>query len=63
MVLIVKSAGNTLFSTPQEQDFSQQIETSHRSITAILDPLQSGINPTLYLDKKPHHKWDQHRMH
>lgn len=52
VVLLVKSAGNTLFSKPSEQDLAAQIETPHRKITAILDPQQSGIDPTDYLDKK-----------
>jgi hypothetical protein len=29
-----------------------QIETPHRKITAILDPHQADIDPTVYLDKK-----------
>ena len=52
VVLLVKSAGNTLFSKPSEQDLAAQIETPHRKIMAILDPQQSGIDPTDYLDKK-----------
>lgn len=52
VVLIVKSAGNTSLSNPHERDFSQQTETPPRVITAILDPHQTGIDPTLYLDKK-----------
>ncbi|GKS65555.1 HD family phosphohydrolase [Nitrospira sp.] len=52
VVLIVKSAGNTLLSTPHELDLVAQIETPHRKITAILDSKQAGIDPTDYLDKK-----------
>jgi putative nucleotidyltransferase with HDIG domain len=52
VVLLVKSAGNTLLSKPYEQDLAAQIETPHRKITAILDPQHSGIEPTDYLDKK-----------
>jgi HD-GYP domain-containing protein (c-di-GMP phosphodiesterase class II) len=52
VVLLVKSAGNTLLSSPREQDLSAQVETPHRTITAILDPRQAGIDPTHYLDKK-----------
>ncbi|HWF60401.1 MAG TPA: HD-GYP domain-containing protein [Nitrospira sp.] len=52
IVLIVKSAGNTLLSSPHEWDLSAQVETLHRNITVILDPHQTGIDPTLYLDKK-----------
>lgn len=51
IILIVKSAGNTLLSRPREQNLSSQVETPHRSITAILEPHQTGIDPTLYLDK------------
>jgi hypothetical protein len=52
VVLLVTSAGNTLLSKPHELDLSQ-VETLHRSITAVRDPQQTGIDPTLYLDKKP----------
>ena len=52
VVLLVKSAGNTLLSSPHEQDLSAQIERPHRNVAAILDPRQAGIDPTLYLDKK-----------
>ena len=52
VVLLVKSAGNTLVSNPQELDLVAQLETRHRRITAVLDPKQSGIDPTDYLDKK-----------
>ncbi len=53
VVLLVKTSGNTLRSTPQDVDLSQQTETPHRSITVVLDPQQAGIDPTLYLDKTP----------
>ncbi|MBX3351185.1 MAG: HD-GYP domain-containing protein [Nitrospira sp.] len=52
VVLFVKSAGNTLLSHPQEEDLSQQTVTPPRSIKAILHPHQTGIDPTVYLDKK-----------
>jgi hypothetical protein len=52
VVLLVKNAGNSLRSNPQEQDFSLQEGTPHRSITAILDPQQAGSDPTLRVDKK-----------
>jgi putative nucleotidyltransferase with HDIG domain len=52
VVLLVKSAGNTLVSNPQELDLVAQLEMRHRRITAVLDPKQSGIDPTDYLDKK-----------
>lgn len=52
VVLLVKTAGNTLLSNPREIDLVAQIETPHRKITAILDPKQAGIDPTDYLDKK-----------
>ncbi len=52
VVLLVKSAGNTLLSSPHERDLSRQTETPHWNITTILAPHQAGIDPTLYLDKK-----------
>ncbi|MGE3978384.1 MAG: hypothetical protein AB7F94_12455 [Nitrospira sp.] len=52
VVLLVKSTGNTLLSSPRERDLSAQVERPHRIITAILDPHQTSIDPTLYLDKK-----------
>ncbi len=52
VVLLVKSAGNSLLSNPREMDLVAQIETPYRKITAILDPTQAGIDPTDYLDKK-----------
>lgn len=51
VVLLVKSAGNTKLSNPRELDLVAQLETPHRKITAILDPKQTGIDPTDYLDK------------
>ena len=52
VVLFVKSAGNTLLSHPEEEDLSLQDKTPHRSIKGILHPHQTGIDPTVYLDKK-----------
>jgi putative nucleotidyltransferase with HDIG domain len=52
VVLFVKGAGNTLLSHPQEEDLSQQTKTPPRSIKAVLHPHQTGIDPTVYLDKK-----------
>jgi putative nucleotidyltransferase with HDIG domain len=52
VVFLVKSAGNTLLAMPREQDLSAQIKMPPRTITAILDPHQAGIDATLYLDKK-----------
>ena len=52
VVFIVKSAGNTLLSHSRELDLSAQLEMPHHTITAILDPKQTGIDPPLYLDKK-----------
>lgn len=52
VVLLVKSAGNTLLSHPKELNLVAQLEKPHRSVTAILDQKQAGINPTDYLDKK-----------
>ena len=52
VVLLVKSAGNTLLSSPHEQDLSRETTTPRRSITVVLDPRRAGIDPTVYLDKK-----------
>ena len=52
IVLLVRSAGNTLLSKPKEQDLSLQPETPSRNIMAVLPPQQAGIDPALYLDKK-----------
>jgi hypothetical protein len=52
VVLLVKSAGNTLLSHPQEQDLSQQDTTPRRNVTSVLHPHQTGIDPANYLDKK-----------
>lgn len=52
VVLLVKSAGNTVLSHPQEQDLSQQTKTSNKNIRAVLAPQQAGIDPTDYLDRK-----------
>jgi putative nucleotidyltransferase with HDIG domain len=52
VVLLVKSAGNTLLSQPKEQDLSQQNATPPRNITSVLHPHQTGIDPADYLDKK-----------
>lgn len=51
-VLIVKSAGNTVRSSPEEVDLWQQAVSPRRSITAVKDPCSSGIDPTLYLNKE-----------
>ena len=52
IVLLVRSAGNTLLSKPKEQDLSLQPETPSRNIMAVLPLQQAGIDPALYLDKK-----------
>lgn len=52
VVLLVKSAGNTLLSQPKEQDLSQRDKAPLRNVKAILHPHQAGIDPTNYLDKK-----------
>ena len=52
LVLLVKSAGNTVLSHPKELDLVAQLENPYRRVTAILEPKQAGIDPTLYLDKK-----------
>jgi putative nucleotidyltransferase with HDIG domain len=53
VVLLVKTAGNASLSKPHELDLCGQIEIPHRSITTVLAPEQAGLDPTLYLDKKP----------
>ncbi len=52
VVLLVKSAGNTLLSQPIEQDLSQNDNTPLRNVKAVLHPHQTGIDPTNYLDRK-----------
>lgn len=52
VVLLVKSAGNTLLSHPNEQDLSQRDKTPLRRIKGVLRPHQVGIDPANYLDKK-----------
>jgi putative nucleotidyltransferase with HDIG domain len=52
VVLIVKSDGNALLSTPRELDLMAQIEKPYRRIATILHPTQAGVDPTRYLDKK-----------
>ncbi|HBH81909.1 MAG TPA: hypothetical protein DDY39_18945 [Nitrospira sp.] len=52
VVLLVKSAANTLLSHPKELDLVAQLEQPHRSVATVLDAKQVGIDPTDYLDKK-----------
>ncbi|MBH0188901.1 MAG: HD-GYP domain-containing protein [Nitrospira sp.] len=52
VVLIVKSAGNTVRSSPEEVDLSQQTVARRRRIAAVKDPGSSGVNPILYLNKE-----------
>jgi HD-GYP domain-containing protein (c-di-GMP phosphodiesterase class II) len=52
VVRIVKSAGNAVLTNPEDVDLSRQTASPRRSITAVKDPRNSGINPTLYLDKE-----------
>lgn len=52
VLLLVKSAGNTVLSHPQEVDLVAQLENPQRRVTAILEPKQASIDPTVYLDKK-----------
>ncbi|MDH5666996.1 MAG: HD-GYP domain-containing protein [Nitrospira sp.] len=53
LIVIVKSAGNMLLSSPLECDLRQQAESSPRAIASVQDPHSSGINPSVYLDKEP----------
>jgi hypothetical protein len=48
----VKSSGNTVQSSPEEVDLSQQAVSPRRSIAAVKDPCSSGIDPILYLNKE-----------
>ncbi|MDH5334817.1 MAG: HD-GYP domain-containing protein [Nitrospira sp.] len=52
VVLLVKSAGNTLLSQPQEKDLSLQDTTPRRNVKSVLHLHQTGIDPANYLDKK-----------
>lgn len=52
VVIVVKSAGNVLVSPPEEHDLMQQTQTPHRTIATVKDPLSSGLNPSIYLDKE-----------
>jgi putative nucleotidyltransferase with HDIG domain len=52
VVLLVRSAGNTLLSKPEERDLSQRDKTSLQNVNAVLHPHQAGIDPANYLDKK-----------
>jgi HD-GYP domain-containing protein (c-di-GMP phosphodiesterase class II) len=52
LVLIVKSAGHTVRSSPEEVDLSQQTVSPRRSIAAVKDPCSSGIDSTFYLNKE-----------
>jgi putative nucleotidyltransferase with HDIG domain len=53
VIIIVKSAGNTLLASPEDQDLMQQTGRSTRQIVAVKDPLSTGLHPSLYLDKEP----------
>lgn len=52
VLLLVKSAGNTLLSNPTEHDLSQPGKQQHQHVKAVLHPHQVGIDPANYLDKK-----------
>ncbi len=52
VVLLVKSAGNTLLAQPKEHDLSQPDRTPVRTVKAVLHPQQTGLDPVTYLDKK-----------
>lgn len=53
VVMVVKSAGNTLMSNPETVDLAQAEGATRRSIVAVADPVSTGINPTVYLDQEP----------
>lgn len=52
VVLLVKSAGNTLLSKPAEHDLSQPGKQPRQHVKTVLHPHQAGIDPANYLDKK-----------
>ncbi len=52
VVILVKGPGNTLLSRPTEQDLRHQSQAPHRSISTVEDPLSTGLNPSVYLDKE-----------
>ena len=52
VVLLVKSAGNSLLSQPKEQDLSQRDKAPLQNVKAVLHPHHAGIDPAHYLDKK-----------
>ncbi len=52
VLVLVKSAGNTLLSKPTEHDLSEQGKQPRQQVRAVLHPHQAGIDPANYLDKK-----------
>lgn len=52
IVIIVKGAGNTLLSRPEEHDLLHQAHTPYRSISTVKDPMSAGLNSSVYLDKE-----------
>ena len=52
-VILVKGRGDTLLSQPEEVDLRCQTDRPHRAIAAVKDPLTTGVDPSLYLDKEP----------
>lgn len=53
VILVVKGAGNTILSQPETADLSLHEARVRRSIVAVTDPVNTGINPALYLDQEP----------
>jgi putative nucleotidyltransferase with HDIG domain len=51
-VLIVKSGGNALLTTPESVDLAEQIRRPRRTVHSVLSPDTAGIDPTVYLDKE-----------
>jgi len=52
MIILAANSGGTLRSHPMELDLRQQTSRPHRVITSVKDPVATGVNPGLYLDKE-----------
>jgi len=52
VILVVKGPGDTILSSPEEQDLHRQERKPRRSISTVRDPAATGLNPGVYLDKE-----------